>query len=625
MTLTEVRKKFLEHCEKNGHVIIPSSSIFPENDPTTLFTGSGMQPLIPYLLGQPHPAGSKIANSQRCFRSEDISEVGDNRHTTFFEMLGNWSLGEYFKEEQLKWFFSFLVEGVGIDPQRLYVTVFSGDEKSGIGRDNESIEIWKSLFREKGIEAEHKEMLTEENASEVGMRGARIFSYGAKKNWWSRSGIPENMPEGEPGGPDSEMFYEFVDIAHNKAFGKECHPNCDCGRFMEIGNSVFMEFVKRGEKFEKLPQRNVDFGGGLERISAAMQNNADIFCLDVFGGVIEKMEGCSGRRYSEDKKSFRIVADHIRGAVFMISEGILPSNTERGYILRRLLRRAIRFSDTIGMPMGSLKELVSFIAEYYAESYIFVSEKKSEIERVIDEEEGKFRKTLQKGLYEFEKIIVKNGTVNGRDAFILFSTYGFPMEMTREIAEEKGVVIDMDQYQEEFQKHRDLSRTASVGKFKGGLADHSEKTTMLHTATHLMLAGLRKFLGDHIHQAGSNITSERLRFDFTHQEKVSRETLDSVEAYVNEAISKICTVRCETMPKDRARAEGVEGSFWEKYPEMVNVYIVADSEGTVYSKELCGGPHVARTGDIRGKFRIVKEESSSSGVRRIKAVLETSG
>lgn len=580
-----------------------------------------MQPLIPYLLGQAHPEGNMLVNSQRCFRAEDIEEVGDNRHTTFFEMLGNWSLGAYFKEEQLRWFFNFLVDELKINPRGLYVTVFSGDSKSEIARDDESITIWKKLFAEKGISAEHIEMETEENAGKLGMRGGRIFSYGAKKNWWSRSGVPDKMPEGEPGGPDSEMFFEFTNVEHNPQFGEQCHPNCDCGRFMEIGNSVFMEFIKRDGKFEKLPQRNVDFGGGLERIVSAVNNDGDIFHIDIFQKIISQMEAVSNKRYNEDKKSFRITAEHIRGSVVMIAEGIVPSNTDRGYVLRRLLRRAIRFSDIIGMPVGSLKDLASPIAEYYSDVYGFIAEKKQEIEAQIQREEEKFRKTLQKGLKEFEKIVAQKNSIDGNDAFVLFSTYGFPMELTLELAQEKNIVVNLDEYQKKFEEHRDLSRTASAGKFKGGLADQSEQTTMLHTATHLMLAGLRKYLGDHIHQAGSNITAERLRFDFTHPEKVSREVLDKVEEYVNTAIAKKCSVRLETMPKSRAKAEGVEGSFWEKYPETVNVYVVSDSEGNVYSKELCGGPHVEKTGDIKGKFRIIKEESSSAGVRRVKAVL----
>lgn len=581
-----------------------------------------MQPLISYLLGEPHPKGNALANSQRCFRAEDIEEVGDNRHTTFFEMLGNWSLGGYFKQEQLRRFFFFLVDEIGIPPEKLFVTVFSGDKKSGIGRDEESIDIWEKLFSERGIEAHHIVMETEENAARLGMRGGRIFSYGAKKNWWSRSGIPENMPEGEPGGPDSEVFYEFSNIEHTKKFGDQCHPNCDCGRFMEIGNSVFMEFVRRGESFDRLPQKNVDFGGGLERITAAANDDGDIFHIDIFQNILTEMEKRAIKRYDEEKQSFRIVAEHIRGAVFMMGEGIFPSNTDRGYIARRLIRRAVRFADAIGMPSGTLHEIVDPVARYYQDVYPFVFDKHENIAKAIQEEEEKFRKTLHRGLREFDRIVSRNKKVTGSDAFLLFSTYGFPMEMTLEISREKGLSLDTEEYFREFAKHRTLSRTASAGKFKGGLADHSEKTTMLHTVTHLLLAGLRKFLGDHVHQAGSNITPERLRFDFTHPEKVNEDIVRQVEAYVNDAIEKKCFVKKETMSQSQAKSLGVEGSFWDKYPDRVNVYVISDKEGCIYSRELCGGPHVEKTGDIVGRFRIVKEESSSAGVRRIKAVLE---
>ncbi len=621
MTIAEVRKKYRDFFSQRGHIIIPSSSIFPENDPTTLFTGSGMQPLIPYLLGKKHPEGKMLVNSQRCFRAEDIDEVGDNRHTTFFEMLGNWSLGEYFKEDQLRWFFSFLVDEIGLDPKRLYVTVFSGDSANTIEKILESIALWQKLFLEKNIKALHKEMETEEKASQLGMRGGRIFSYGAKKNWWSRSGTPEHMPEGELGGPDSEVFYEF-DVEHNEKFGKYCHPNCDCGRFMEIGNSVFMEFTKRNGVFEKLAQRNVDFGGGLERITSASNNDPDIFRLDVFQEILLLMEEKTKKKYNEYKRPFRIVADHIRGSIMMIAEGVIPSNTERGYILRRLLRRAIRFADTVGIPGGQLKQLVSPLVRSYQEEHFFIFQKKEYIEKVIDDEEEKFRKTLQKGLKEFEKISTQKKEMTGRDAFVLFSTYGFPKEMTVELAQEKGIRIDEKEYKKEFEEHRNLSRTASSGVFKGGLADQSEKTTQLHTITHLLLAGLRLHLGAHIHQAGSNITAERTRFDFTHPEKVEKDVLEKVEKYVNDAISQGCSVCIEEMNKEEAKEKGVEGSFWEKYPDRVHVYSVVDTQGKIYSRELCGGPHIENTSKIQGTFHIIKEQSSSAGVRRIKAILK---
>lgn len=622
MQLSEVRRRYLEYFSERGHVTIPSASLVPENDPTTLFTSSGMQPLVPNLLGEPHPSGKRVTNSQRCFRAEDIGEVGDNRHTTYFEMLGNWSFGDYFKKEQLTWFFTFLTEEIGLDPKNLYVTVFAGDELAGIGRDEESAQVWKRLFEEKGMKAKDVELLTEKRGGDLGMQGGRIFYYGAKKNWWSRSGVPSVMPEGEPGGPDSEVFYEFTDVEHNSDFGKHCHPNCDCGRFMEIGNSVFMEYKKSADGFFiPLPQKSVDFGGGLERITAATNGDPDIFHLDVFEGMRKWLEEYAEKKYDDDKRSFRIILDHTRAAIFMMADGVLPSNTEQGYILRRLLRRDVRYADSIGLKEFSLHRLHAFVSEAYKDIQPDMGAK-SGISDAIQNEEQKFRKTLRKGLKEFERIIDQNKVITGKDAFTLFSTYGFPMEMTRELAEERGIYFDISEYQNKFQNHRDLSKTASVGKFKGGLADHSEVTTALHTVTHLMLAGLRKYLGDHVHQAGSNITSERTRFDFTYPEKVDREILDKVEQYVNETIEKGCAVQIEKMDKKEAKKAGVEGSFWEKYPETVNVYIVSDEEGNVYSRELCGGPHVENTGKITGTFRITKEQSSSAGVRRIKAVLE---
>lgn len=622
MTTNEIRKSFLEYFAAQRHAVIPSSSLVPENDPTTLFTGSGMQPLLPYLLGERHPAGKRLVNAQKCFRADDIEEVGDNRHTTFFEMLGNWSLGDYFKEEQLPWFFSFLTDHVGLDPSKLYVTVFAGDEKNGIAKDEEAAAIWKKLFVARGIDAKDVMIGSEESGSEKGMQGGRIFYYDARKNWWSRAGVPEKMPSGEPGGPDSEVFYDFG-TPHDVAFGIHCHPNCDCGRFMEIGNSVFMEYVKTEDGiFAKMPQRNVDFGGGLERIAAASNDSPDIFAIDAFREMIALIEKKSGRSYAGNKKAFRVIADHVRGAIFMIADGVVPSNTERGYITRRLLRRAVRFADVIALPAGTLAELVSPVAAYYADAYPSVVKNHERIIAEIAREEEKFRRTLAKGMRELEKIITDGATtLSGRDAFILFTTYGMPFELTEELAKERGITVDVMAYRQEMNHHQELSRSASKEKFKGGLADHSEKTTMLHTCTHLMLAGLRKFLGDHVHQAGSNITEERTRFDFTHGEKVPREVLDKVEQYVNEAIARGCAVTIEQMPKADAEVKGVEGSFWEKYPDTVNVYAVKASDGTAYSQELCGGPHVKNTGDIKGTFTIVKEESSGAGIRRVKGVL----
>ncbi|MFZ3032326.1 MAG: alanine--tRNA ligase [Candidatus Moraniibacteriota bacterium] len=626
MHTNDIRAKYLEFFEKKGHVIVPSALLVPENDPSTLFTGSGMQPIVPYLLGEQHPLGTRITDSQKCFRSQDIEEVGDNRHTTFFEMLGNWSFGDYFKQEQIAWMWEFLTTEIGLDPKRLYFTCFRGNDELHIPKDTESAEKWQALFRSVGIEAE-----IGENPERDGMRGGeKIFYYSEKKNWWSRAGVPGNMPEGEPGGPDTEMFWDFGSEhkLHEESVWKDepCHVNCDCGRFMEIGNNVFMEYKKTAQGFEKLVQQNVDFGGGLERISAAKEDNPDMFMIPLFDTPRTILEKLTGKSYGSDTETtyaMRVVLDHVRAALFLIGDGVLPSNKDQGYFVRRLIRRAIRYSDTLGIHHSFISKLAEEFIASYADSYPSVLQKKALIVEALLQEEVKFRATLSKGLKELERR-AKDGTLTGKDAFDLFTTYGFPLEMTQELAKEQGVEIDEAAFREEFKKHQDLSRTASAGKFKGGLADNSAKVTAYHTATHLMLAGLRKELGDGIHQAGSNITEERTRFDFTHPEKVSREILDRVEAYVNEAIASGATVSTVIMDKDAAKEAGVEGSFWEKYPEKVTVYQVMAPDSTVYSRELCGGPHVVTTADIAafGKFKIIKEEASSAGVRRIKAVLD---
>jgi len=624
MDTSEVRQIYLNFFKERGHEIIPSASLRPENDPTTLFVGSGMQPLLPYLLGEKHPKGTRLVNSQKSFRAEDIDEVGDNRHTTFFEMLGNWSLGDYFKKEQLPWVFEFLTKEIGLNPEKLYVTVFIGDESLGIPKDVESVEIWKDLFKEKGIEADDIEIGSEEDGYKKGMKeGERIFYYDAKKNWWSRAGVPENMPAGEPGGPDSEVFYDFG-TEHDSSFGERCHPNCDCGRFMEIGNSVFMEYIKKEDgSFEPLAQKNVDFGGGLERITAAANDNADIFLIDAFQVIIEYIEKTSEKKYDDTRytTAFRVIADHLRAAIFIIADGVVPSNSDQGYFVRRLIRRAVRYADLLGVPDGVLAASVSAVARVYKDQYGVFLEKGGEIGEVIALEEEKFRKTLTRGLKEFEKISAKD--ISGHDAFVLFTTYGFPFELTEELAEEKGISVDRTAFEEEMKKHQELSRVGSELKFKGGLADQGDKTVQYHTATHLLLAGLRKELGGDVHQAGSNITGERLRFDFTHGEKVERDTLDRIEMFVQEAIAASAPVSVETMYKDDARKDAsIEGSFWERYPDEVNIYTIKDAKGAVYSRELCGGPHVKSTKELAGSFIIKKEEAVAAGVRRIKAVLE---
>ncbi|MEZ4104567.1 MAG: alanine--tRNA ligase [Candidatus Paceibacterota bacterium] len=648
MSGNEIRQKYLEFMEKNGHAVIPSAALVPENDPTTLFTGSGMQPLIPYLQGEAHPNGVRLTDSQKCFRANDIEEVGDNRHTTFFEMLGNWSLGDYFKKEQLRWFFTYLVDEVGLDPERIYVTVFAGDESLGIPADEESVAIWQKLFKEKGIEAKAVHVGSEEAGYELGMQGGRIFYYDAGKNWWSRSGTPDKMPVGEIGGPDSEVFYDFGPeyATHPDYKDKAPHPNSDSGQFVEIGNSVFMEYVKQEDgSFTKLPQRNVDFGGGLERIAAAKNNDPDIFKIDLLWNVVEKIENLSKRTYKDNLVAFRVITDHIRGAVFLIADGVLPSNTDQGYFVRRLLRRSVRFADQLAVPAGKFAELAAGVIDTYGEHYPALKTKEKEIESVIAKEEEQFRSTLESGLKQFNKISlqvhvtskevdgkkvidksvapVAKKAISAQNAFDLYTTYGFPIELTEEIATEKGLVVDRVGFEKLMLEHRDKSRVGAEQKFKGGLADHSEKVVQYHTVTHLLLAGLRKELGDHVHQAGSNITGERLRFDFTHPDKVPREVLDKVEEYVNNAIKIGGEVTIEMLPKEVAQADKtIEASFWERYPDEVKVYTIKGADNTVFSKELCGGPHVKRLAEISGNFRITKEESSSAGVRRVKAVLE---
>ena len=634
MTVSEVRSRYLAFFKERGHAIIPSAPIVPGNDSTTLFTSSGMQPLVPYLLGQPHPDGTRLANSQTSFRAEDIEEVGDNRHTTFFEMLGNWSLGDYFKQEQLPWIFEFLTSnevGLGFDPGKLYVTVFDGDKEAGMDLDTESVDIWKKLFNEKGLDAELVRIGTEEEGYAKGMQGGRIFSYGSKKNWWSRSGVPANMPAGEPGGPDSEIFYDF-DTPHDPTWGKHCHVNCDCGRFVEIGNSVFMEYVKNADgSFSELPKKNVDFGGGLERITATSLNQSDVFLIDVFSDAVRVLEERSGKKYVEAQTSFRIVLDHVRAASFMLADGVIPSNTEAGYILRRLIRRAIRHSDALGIEEASLADVAEGFGKVYEDAYPELANKATFIRTELEKEEVKFRRTLKQGMREFEKL-AKKGSLSGHGAFVLFSSYGFPIEITEELAKERGIEIDVAAFRAEMEEHQAKSRTASEGRFKGGLADHSDVTVRYHTSHHLLLAALRKILGDSVHQRGSNITQERVRLDFSFDRKLTPEEVAEVENLVNEKIQEELPVFATPMPKEEAMKLGAEQEFGVKYGDQVTVYSMGPKDATAenpkfsesFSIEFCGGPHVSNTKELAdgGKsFRIVKEESVAAGIRRIRAVL----
>ena len=603
MTAQEIRKKYLAFFEARGHKIVPRANLVPQDDPTTLFTGSGMQPMVPYLLGEKHPLGNRIANSQTCFRAEDMDEVGDNRHTTFFEMLGNWSLGDYYKEEQLPWIWEFLTEELGLPKDKLWVTCFKGDKKLNIPKDDESATIWKKL----GVPVE------------------RIKFYGAKENWWSREGPPDNMRDGEPGGPDSEVFYEFMDVAHDKKFGDQCHPNCDCGRFLEIANSVFMAYRKVDGKFEKLAKPNVDFGGGLERIAAAVIDNPDVFQVSLIRPIIEELEKLSDKKYEEHQQSMRVITDHLRGAVWLATDGVVPSNKAQGYVLRRLLRRAIRYGLELGVEQTLCERLVPVVIRVYESDFPEIEKRQNEVAELFQKEEALFRQTLRHGLKEFEKLA--GSSLNGEIIFKLYDTYGFPMELSLEEADKKEVNLDKEwrkTFDNLMSQQRQRSQTASQGMFKGGLVDHSEQVVRYHTATHLMYEALKQVLGDHVLQRGSNITGERTRFDFSHSEKMTPQQIKKVEDIVNKTIADDMPVSWQEEKTDEAFKKGASGAFGDKYGDKVKVYTIGDPIKP-YSREICGGPHVERTGQIGEggkKFKITKEESSSAGVRRIKAVLQ---
>lgn len=629
MNAQEIRQAYLEFFQNRGHKVIPRALLVPYNDPTTLFTGSGMQPLIPYLLGESHPGGNRLTDSQTCLRAQDIEEVGDNRHTTFFEMLGNWSLGDYFKSEQLPWFFELLVDKVGLDPNKIYVSCFMGDEANGIPRDTESAAIWKQLFEQKGITASEVEIGSEADGGSKGMQGGRIFYYDADKNWWCRAGKIGDMPAGEPGGPDSEVFYEFDFVPHNPSYGEHCHPNCDCGRFMEIGNSVFMEYVKVEGGFEKLPKQNVDFGGGLERIAAAANNDPDVFKISLLAPIVAKLEELSGKRYDNHTESMRVIADHLRAASFLAVDGVTPSNKEQGYVMRRLLRRAIRFAFELGIEQNFLEQVVPVIAELYENDYPEVKANRDKVIEVLTKEEKVFRQTLRKGVKELQKMGAA-GPLGGEQIFTLYDTYGFPLELSVEEAAMQGVEVAADwrsQFDAKMDEQRQRSQTAAKGTFKGGLGGQTMQHKKYHTATHLMYQALRDVLGDHVVQHGSNITEERLRFDFSHGEKVSPEQIKQVEDIVNQQIAQDLKVSFEEYPTRVAIDEkGALGQFGDRYGETVKVYkMIADGAEKPFSFEICGGPHVDHTLQLfeDGKrFKILKEESSSAGIRRIKAVLQ---
>ena len=588
LTAKELKKLWFKFFEERGHKIIPSASLLPENDGTVLFTSAGMQPLVPFLLGEKHPAGTRIADVQKCLRTIDIDEVGDNSHCTFFEMLGNWSLGDYFKAEMIPWSFEFLTseDYLGIPVDRLAVSVFAGDENAP--RDTESAELWEKC----------------------GMPKDKIFFLPKKNNWWGIEG-------GGPCGPDTEMFF---DTGKPKCCDT-CSPACDCGKYLEIWNDVFMQFKQDKEgNISPLENKNVDTGMGLERTIATLNGFESVYENEAFAKAIATMETLTTKKYTDNdqtKRSFRIIADHLRAASFLLAEGLVPSNVMQGYVLRRLIRRALNHARKLEIEDVKLVEVVKVYLEYYKDEYV---EMKDNAETTISEfvkEVEKFSKTITAGIKEFEKVssFMKDGVLNGKTAFRLYDTFGFPLELTIEMANEKGMTVDIDGYNEAFKKHQDLSKANAGQVFKGGLSDTSEQTARLHTATHLLQAALRKIVSGDIHQRGSNITPERLRFDFNCDHKLTDEEKQKVEDFVNDAIKQNIPVVCEEMSLEDAKKSGAMGVFENKYGDVVKVYTMGD-----VSKEICGGPHAKNTGDLVS-FKIVKEEASSAGVRRIKATI----
>ena len=596
---------YIQFFEKREHKRIANSPLVPENDPTTLFTSSGMQPLIQYLLGEPHPEGNRLVDVQNSFRAQDIDEVGDNRHTTFFRMLGNWSLGDYFKAEEIPWLWEFLTVELGLPKEKLYITVFAGD--GNVERDNEAFEIWSDVLKK----------------SFGSPQDFRIFTGGVSLNWWSRSGVPDNMPIGEPGGPDTEVYYKFDDVEHNK----DCKDNpveCECGKFLEIANSVFMQYIKTGKGFENLPKQNVDFGGGLERLLAAVEEKSDVFQTSLFAPIIKTIEKETGKKYQENFKEMQIISDHFAAGVFITSEGVIPANKERGYILRRLIRRGL---DNFYQLKGEhLEPVLEKIVEQYSQTDEVLKEKYEEIKNVILEEEGKY-KSVRKTAVDF--IVKKYASassaqvgddsakpvreISADDAFLLYTTHGLSPTQIRSL----GYAFNEQDFAKKMEEHQKLSRTASSGMFKGGLADTSELTIMGHTATHLLHQALRDVLGNSVHQTGSNITSERIRFDFNFERNLTEEELKKVEEIVNGKIKENLPVHFEIMPLQKAKDLGAIGLFDEKYAKDVKVYFVGD-----YSREFCGGPHVEFTG-VLNRFKIIKQENLGKGQKRIYSKVNT--
>ena len=583
MKAIDIRKKYLNFFKEHGHAVIPSAPLIPENDPSVLFTTAGMQPLVPYLLGEKHPAGTRLTDYQKCVRTNDIDEVGDNRHLTYFEMLGNWSLGDYFKEESIQMSFEFLTKELGIPVEKLSVTCFAGDEDCP--RDEISASCWEKA----GIAKDH------------------IYFYGKDDNWWIAG-------EEGPCGPDTEMFYD----TGKPACSDDCQPSCDCGKYVEIWNNVFMEYFKDSKgNYSKLEQKNVDTGLGLERMTMLLQGKETPFDTEIFAPIMQKLEELQQKDIIESR---RIIAEHLRSSMMIICDGGRPSNIDRGYVLRRLIRRMIRHMNKLEINLDELSTLIDINVDNLKEMYPDLEKNRETIKNVILEEKDKFVKTLSHGEKEFAKAMnyaKQNGNnkIDGKIVFRLYDTYGFPPEMTQELAKENNIEIDLEEFNKLFKEHQEKSRLGSEQKFKGGLADQNEKTIAYHTATHLLHQALRTVLGEHVKQSGSNITEERLRFDFTHPQKMTKEEIQQVEDLVNEQIKRDLPVTCEEMSYEDAKKSGAIGLFTDKYGDKVKVYTIGD-----FSKEICGGPHVTHTGDM-GRFKIKKEESSSSGIRRIKAVL----
>lgn len=602
---SEIRKKYIEFFREKRHEEIPSAPLVPENDPSVLFVNAGMFPLVPFLKGEKHPKGGRLVNSQRCIRTGDIDLVGNEQHVTSFEMLGNWSLNDYFKKEAINYTVEFFVKELGLDINRIYASVFGGEDN--IPEDKLSISTWKDILKEYGIEAK------------VG-KGERIQKFGKKENWWG-------LDSGGPCGPDSEIFYD----TEKESCGEKCDLSCDCGKYVEIGNNVFMEYLKDGENIKPLGRYNVDFGGGLERIAMLIQKVDNVYEVDIYKPILEKIQEIYKNRKPEEfeskniLESQRIILDHIKASTLMIMDGVLPGSSQQGYILRRLIRRAVRHGKKIGIENSFTEEIALASVAQFSEIYPRLKEKEKEIIHVINEEEKKFNKTLEKGLRELERLLERKKKIDGKKAFILYETYGLPLEVTEEILKEKGVVLDKrDRFFEAQNEHQEKSRSASKGLFKGGLADTSQMSIKYHTATHLLLVALRKVLGEHIHQMGSNITPKRLRFDYPNESKLTPEQVERVEEIVNQAIGENFEVSFEEMKKEDAleiiEKEDSTASFAEKYGDVVKLYFIGKKKKP-FSVELCSGPHVKNTKEL-GTFKIVKQENVGAGVKRIKAVLQ---